>query len=45
MNSNEEVNVLISYLQALADVQRNSDVKVHAEIRRTIAKLEKLLNN
>jgi hypothetical protein len=45
MNEKETVMSLISYLNALSEISRNSDVKVHGEIRRVIAKLERLLNN
>jgi hypothetical protein len=43
MTDKEEAQALINYLQALVQVQRGSDVKVHAEIRRTVERLEKIL--
>jgi hypothetical protein len=45
MNKREECQALIAYLQALSSVAKSGDVKVHAETRRVIARLEKLLNN
>jgi hypothetical protein len=45
MNEREEIQALIAYLQALSSVAQSGDVKVHAETRRVIARLEKLLNN
>ncbi|MEH7505138.1 hypothetical protein V7152_24600 [Neobacillus drentensis] len=45
MTTNEEISALIVYLSALADVQHKSDVRVHAEIRRAISKIERLLND
>ncbi|WP_180230005.1 hypothetical protein [Bacillus sp. AFS073361] len=44
MTTNEEVSALISYLQALVEVQKGGEIRVFAEMRRTIAKLERLLN-
>lgn len=44
MSEKETVQSLISYLQALSEVSRNSEVKVFAEIQRTIGKIEKLIN-
>jgi hypothetical protein len=40
-----EVQSLISYLHALAIIEKNGHVKVFAEINRTISKLERLLND
>lgn len=45
MNEHESIQSLIAYLQALTEVQKSGDVKVFAEIKRTIQKLEKLLND
>jgi hypothetical protein len=45
MNKSEEIQALIAYLQALVEVQKGGEIRVFAEMRRTISKLEKLLND
>lgn len=43
MNKNEKIHALIAYLQVLTQVSK-CDVRVYDEMRRTIKKLEELLN-
>lgn len=43
MDKKETVASLIAYLHALCDVSQNSEVRVFTEIKRTVAKIEKLL--
>jgi hypothetical protein len=45
MTKTEQIQVLIEYLHALAEVQKGGEIRVFAEMKRTIEKLEKLLNN
>jgi len=40
MNESNRVELLISYLSALAEVSRSSNVKVFSEIQRTIDAIE-----
>lgn len=44
MSEFEKVTTLISYLQTLTEVSK-CDVQVYEEIRRTVKKLDQLLNN
>lgn len=44
MKDYERINALIAYLNALTAVSQ-SNVQVYTEIRRTVATLEKLLND
>lgn len=44
MTTIEEIKALISYLQTLVEVQKGGEIRVFAEMKRTIEKLEKLLN-
>jgi hypothetical protein len=45
MTKTEEIQALIAYLHALAEVQKSSGIRCFAEMKRTIEKLEQLLNN
>lgn len=45
MSEMDKIMPLIAYLHALANVNEKSDVKVFTEIKRTVQKLEELLNN
>lgn len=40
MSGQTKIDLLISYLAALAEVSKSSGVKVFAEIQRTIEKIE-----
>jgi ribosomal protein L29 len=44
MNDKTEVQELISYLQTLVEVSKSTEIRVFAEMKRTIARLETLLN-
>lgn len=43
MTDAERIHVLIAYLQALGTISECSQVRVFAEIQRTIAEIERLL--
>lgn len=45
MSENNEVEYLIRYLVALVEVQDRAEVTVFEEIKRTVKKLDRLLNN
>ncbi|WP_176525829.1 hypothetical protein [Bacillus sp. AFS001701] len=44
MNDHEKLTALINYLSVLCEVSRSSEIKVFAEMQRTISKIEKLIN-
>ncbi|WP_423410245.1 hypothetical protein AABM38_10090 [Heyndrickxia sp. MSNUG] len=40
----ETIASLVSYLQALVEVSKHTDVRVFSEVKRTIGQIEKIIN-
>jgi hypothetical protein len=45
MEKNETIFALVQYLQALVEVDRHTNVKVFTELKTTVAKIERLIED